>query len=106
MDFEEAQIMWTQWRKLKLFSFMTPFKTFQNDFSDLLRLIGEGKIAVAHPAGADKNDKGEKARERERPNEKIIKIYTQGGRESPQKSKEWNLKYMKKIKPPDLKNRS
>jgi hypothetical protein len=104
LDFDEAQIMWSQWRKLKLFAYMTTFKSFQSEFKDLLKFISEGKIAVAPPIVV--NDKSEKKTERERPNEKIIKIYTNGGSQSPQKSKDLNIKYLKKIKPTDLKNKS
>ncbi len=44
IDFEEAQIMWTQWRKIKLYDFMITANKFKTDYKDLLIAIENKQI--------------------------------------------------------------
>lgn len=44
LDFDEAQIMWTQWRKVKLYPYLRTHEGFKKEFSDLLKIISAGKI--------------------------------------------------------------
>ena len=66
--------MWTQWRKLKLFSHLTTHKAFLNEFGELLKLIEDGRGALLHLGATEKHERSEKNSEREKQNDKIIKL--------------------------------
>ena len=84
IDFDDAQIMWTQWRKIKCYDHMTTVHKFRENFKDVLKMIADGKISiVSQPATTDAKGKAE------RKEEKIMKIYCQT---SPKKQKQVSSK--------------
>lgn len=84
IDFDDAQIMWTQWRKIKCYDHMTTVHKFRENFKDVLKMIADGKISiVSQPATTDAKGKAE------RKEEKIMKIYCQT---SPKKPKQVSSK--------------
>lgn len=72
LDFDEAQIMWTQWRKVKLYPYLRTHEGFKKEFNDLLKIISAGKIQGMNATGSDKAEKtkGES-------HNKILKVYYQ-----------------------------
>jgi hypothetical protein len=39
LDFDEAHIMWTQWRKVRLYHHLTQFGHYHDEFKDLIAAI-------------------------------------------------------------------
>lgn len=72
LDFDEAQIMWTQWRKVKLYPYLRTHEGFKKEFSDLLKIISAGKIQGVNATGSDKTEKTKGESQN-----KILKVYYQ-----------------------------
>lgn len=53
LDFDEAQIMWTQWRKVRLYYHLATKDQFQEEFKDLLKALDEGRIQIVLNTGGN-----------------------------------------------------